>query len=172
MALVRCRDCNAGVSSQAKICPHCGRPIPSRRSVSEGFVVCTGLILIIGMCAYMAQETEPTSSVKFKPSAKKRVLSLLEQAARDVREYELAKKRSGREFIVKSAPDKRHNYTQAQCDKLSDQGKMVRFWDVIKLLVKRYPNDKTFPHVGQGLTYSRKWHLIRCGKWRYAYPAS
>ena len=186
MGLVNCRECDAEVSNQAKKCPYCGIPRPGLATGSSGWAVGVGLFLIIAMCTYMERRPEPTSSVVFTPPpkiknipkssdkahppAKRKSLSLLEQAARDVRAYELAKKRQGALFLVRSAANKKHSYTQAQCDKLSDQGKMVRFWDVIKLLIKRYPEGTNFPHVGQGLTYSRRWHLIQCGKWRYALP--
>ena len=30
MALVKCQDCGSSVSSSASLCPHCGKPRPSR----------------------------------------------------------------------------------------------------------------------------------------------
>ena len=56
--MVNCRECDAEVSSQAKICPRCGIPKPWLPKTS-GFAVCLGLFLIIVMCSYMGGKTKP-----------------------------------------------------------------------------------------------------------------
>ena len=73
MALRKCRECGAAVSSRAATCPHCGAPV-KRKGFSAGFWV----VLFIGLMGFaMMASTEcqgpapssraPASSVARKP---------------------------------------------------------------------------------------------------------
>jgi hypothetical protein len=53
MPLVRCSDCDAHVSSRAKVCPRCGRPL-TRPSVRSWLVLgCLGLLLFAPFLAML-----------------------------------------------------------------------------------------------------------------------
>lgn len=53
MALILCSACNKEISSNAKVCPHCGEPDPSRRErnskIYKGLIM---LIIIAGAIGY------------------------------------------------------------------------------------------------------------------------
>lgn len=53
MALKLCVECNGEISSNAKVCPHCGEPDPSRRErKSKTIRLLIALIIIAGTIGY------------------------------------------------------------------------------------------------------------------------
>lgn len=66
MALIKCAECSAPVSQQAKACPHCGRPLkPVPPSGGQRIVaVVVGLLVVWGVVKFeqRASESLPSSA--------------------------------------------------------------------------------------------------------------
>lgn len=60
MAMKPCRECGHEVSTSAKTCPNCGVRHPAG---SKGAVLgCLGLLVLIGMCSFLMDDTTTTST--------------------------------------------------------------------------------------------------------------
>lgn len=71
MALVPCRECEQQISSQAKICPHCGIQYPVSKMSNGGRIGCLAVIAIIVLVSIIgsnsASPPSPTSSFPTAP---------------------------------------------------------------------------------------------------------
>jgi hypothetical protein len=50
MALIKCKECGAGVSNWAKACPKCGAPVPKGKEIAIGLGLCLLIGFGISMC--------------------------------------------------------------------------------------------------------------------------
>lgn len=47
MAMIQCRECGADISSEAKLCPHCGCPRKQRKRIPKKVIWCTLIVLAL-----------------------------------------------------------------------------------------------------------------------------
>ena len=57
--LVKCKGCGAGISKNAKVCPHCGEPAPKKTSLLTWLVL---ILFIIGIFGGMPDTSSSSSS--------------------------------------------------------------------------------------------------------------
>lgn len=65
MALVKCKECGAQISSSAKTCPQCGKERSSSNSIGCGTIILG--FFIIGLIGSLFSEKNPHTSTPEKP---------------------------------------------------------------------------------------------------------
>lgn len=62
MALIKCSECGKEISSDAKSCPHCGKPLPRPKGKpfykSVRFWIVVIIVIIIGVFVYVSIKSE------------------------------------------------------------------------------------------------------------------
>ena len=77
MALIKCKECDKDVSSEAETCPHCGAKLPKKRiwpKVLMG-IIATPILLIILINVFMSPESK--MEIDAEANCKKIILQLL-----------------------------------------------------------------------------------------------
>ena len=92
MALLKCKECNASVSSEAKACPGCGAAPP--KSMSRLQVLFVGACLI-GIAAAVSQQSSSTPTPAAKSLTADEVAYKAKEAAFEVAEAAKDKERAG-----------------------------------------------------------------------------
>lgn len=62
MAMIKCKGCSKEISSNAKVCPHCGEPAPKKTSLAVWLVV--GVLVIMGINGSIGGLSETAPSPK------------------------------------------------------------------------------------------------------------
>lgn len=57
MALIKCKECGKDISTDAKVCPHCGAKPPYRPSLA--FILIAGLLVVFGIKASIESSRPP-----------------------------------------------------------------------------------------------------------------
>lgn len=61
MVLTTCRSCGAEVSPDARVCPKCGAPKPSRRfeisyaTIAKGAAILIGIAIVVNVVVWLAR---------------------------------------------------------------------------------------------------------------------
>ena len=92
MALLKCKECNGSVSSDAKACPGCGAAPP--KSMGRLQVLFIG-VCVIGIAAVVSQPSNSTPTPVAKPLTADEVAYKAKEAAFEVAEAARDKERSG-----------------------------------------------------------------------------
>ena len=78
MSLIKCKECGKDISTEAKVCPHCGAKPPYRPSLA--FVLIAGLLIVFGIKASLEPASPPpqdppktAEEIAAKAAADKRV---------------------------------------------------------------------------------------------------
>ncbi|MBR6408387.1 MAG: zinc ribbon domain-containing protein [Clostridia bacterium] len=50
MALIKCDECGAVISSGARVCPHCGYPVPVEKTLNKGVKNTITIVRILTLC--------------------------------------------------------------------------------------------------------------------------
>lgn len=61
MALKKCKECGAEISSSAEVCPSCGKKLKKKHPILGGFLLVFGIMIILASTAGNVQTT-PTNS--------------------------------------------------------------------------------------------------------------
>lgn len=61
MALKKCKECGAEISSSAEVCPSCGKRLKKKHPILGGFLLVFGIMIILASTAGNVQTT-PTNS--------------------------------------------------------------------------------------------------------------
>jgi zinc ribbon protein len=62
VALIKCKECGNEISSDAKACPNCGKPIVKTTSAAQGclvLIVLVGALALIGHCSSSPDASKP-----------------------------------------------------------------------------------------------------------------
>ncbi len=68
MALVKCKECSAQISTKADSCPHCGAKV--RKGIGCGGLVLIGFVVVIFMGIIAPSSSSSSSSSSSRPTAK------------------------------------------------------------------------------------------------------
>lgn len=80
MALITCRECNKEVSSEAKVCPHCGAKPRNEHTGLKVLVLIVGVLTIYGILDYKAHPPGATTSTAIDTRPPAPDLKALERA--------------------------------------------------------------------------------------------
>ncbi len=61
MALKKCKECGAEISSSADVCPSCGKKLKKKHPILGGILIILGIMILIGGSASNVQTT-PTNT--------------------------------------------------------------------------------------------------------------
>jgi hypothetical protein len=70
MALIKCKDCRKEISSDAPVCPHCGKPISKQSQTATGcliVIVFFVILSVIGRCSDKNSKPESASAPAAAP---------------------------------------------------------------------------------------------------------
>ena len=63
MALKKCKECGAEISSSAEVCPSCGKRLKKKHPILGGFLLIFGIMIILASTAGNVQTTPTNSTV-------------------------------------------------------------------------------------------------------------